>query len=101
MDTQAFVYSLPRYDIPDLKNYSLEQWEKDVKSIQPRAFDKYVLPFFMAVFALKSGNKKMSKWPRRLLFSSAIYMFYKNYTIYKESLDKLRSQFNASKSTAI
>lgn len=97
MDTQTLIDSLPQYEMPDLANYSVEQFEQDIQNVQPRTFDTWVLPFFLAVYALKSGNKKMGKWPRRILFSAGIYMFYRNYSVYKESIDKIRGRLYAEK----
>jgi len=62
--------------------YSLDQFQKDIESVKPRAFDMYVLPPFMALYAWKS--KGMPKIARRMLFTAAIYMFYRNFTSYKE-----------------
>jgi hypothetical protein len=62
--------------------YSIDQFSKDIESVKPRAFDIYVLPPFMAFYAWKS--KGMPKIARRMLFTAAVYMFYRSYSSYKE-----------------
>lgn len=68
--------------------YSLEQFEQDIQKIKPRFFDTYILPAFMLWFAIYS-KKSMNRWPRRVLFTSGIYMLYRNYADYKKMYNQL------------
>lgn len=70
--------------------YSIQQFEKDIQKIEPRFFDKYILPGFMLWYAYTS--KKMGKIPRRILFTSGIYMFYRQYSEYKKAVQFLRER---------
>ncbi len=75
--------------------YSLEQFEADVQNFKPRIFDTYILPGFMMFYAWKS--KQMRKVARRILFTSGIYMMYRNYAAYKEALVKMQQALSAVK----
>lgn len=67
--------------------YSLNQFEKDVESIKPRAFDTYIIPLFLMGYAYKSKGMKLSA--RRILFIAGMYSGYRNYARYKEALRQL------------
>lgn len=78
--------------------YSMEQFERDVKNFKPRTFDTYILPGFMMLYAFKS--KQMRKTARRILFTSGIYMMYRNYTEYKNALVKMKQALSVAKGEA-
>lgn len=78
--------------------YSLEQFEKDVQNFKPRVFDTYILPGFLMVYAVKS--KEMRKSARRILFTSSIYMMYRNYAEYKRALTGMQNALRAAKGGA-
>lgn len=69
--------------------YSVEQFEADVGNFKPRIFDTYILPAFMLYYAWKS--KGMRRTARRILFTSGIYMMYRNYTEYKTALANMQA----------
>ena len=69
--------------------YSEEQFEADTKNIKPRIFDTYILPGFMMYYAWKS--KEMRKTARRILFTSGLYMMYRNYSEYKKAFANLQT----------
>lgn len=75
--------------------YSLEQFEKDVQNFKPRVFDTYILPGFLMLYAYKS--KDMRRTARRILFTSGIYMMYRNYAAYKTGLEKMKQALAAAK----
>ena len=79
-------------------DYSFEQFEKDMENMQPRFFDKYILPGFLLWFAY-SSKKDMGRWPRRILFTSGIYMFYRNYKYLKEGSAKIVAKVNEMKTS--
>lgn len=68
--------------------YSLEKFEQDIQRIQPRFFDTYILPGFMIWYAVTSKQGK-GRWTRRMLFTSGIYMLYRNYSEIKKGIIKL------------
>jgi hypothetical protein len=65
--------------------YSLEQFEADLLKMKPRAFDTYILPLFLAGYAIQSKNA-MGRWPRRILFLAGVYMGMRNYAQYKQAV---------------
>lgn len=73
--------------------YSIEQFEKDVENFKPRVFDTYILPGFLMVYAVKS--KEMRRAARRILFTSGIYMMYRNYAEYKRALSGMQNALAA------
>ena len=64
--------------------YSLKQFESEIANLQPRPFDIYILPVFLAGFAIKA-KKPMGKLARRMLFGAGVYMLYRNYSHYKKA----------------
>lgn len=68
--------------------YSLNQFEQDVQNFRPRLFDTYILPGFILYYAYKS--KGMRRNARRILFTSGIYMMYRNYSEYKKAAVKMQ-----------
>lgn len=84
--------------MPDLSNYSLEQFGRDIESVKPRAMDTYVLPVFLIAFAVKSGKKPMGKISRRILFGAGIYMFYRNFVSYKQAAIRVKEVVSAMQS---
>jgi hypothetical protein len=78
--------------------YSLEQFEQDVQGFKPRVFDTYILPAFMMYYAVKS--KGMRKVARRILFTSGIYMMYRNYSEYKKAFAKMQAALSVAKGEA-
>lgn len=75
--------------------YSLEQFEADVQNFKPRTFDTYILPGFLMIYAFKS--KQMKKTARRILFTSGIYMMYRNYSEYKNAIIKMQQALAVAK----
>lgn len=75
--------------------YTAQDFEKDIQNVKPRIFDTYILPAFMVGYAVKS--KGMPKTARRILFTAAVYMTYRNYSIYKKQFLALRARFDAAK----
>jgi hypothetical protein len=65
--------------------YNLEKLEADIQRMQPRAFDTWVLPGFIMLYAYKS-RKGMSVKVRRVLFIAGVYMAYHNYARYKQAM---------------
>ena len=82
LERGEFVETHGSASLPDISNYSLQQFESDIQGFQPRAFDRYVLPAFMMYFAWKA--KGMGRLARRMLFVSGIYMAYRSYAEYKK-----------------
>lgn len=76
-------------DAPAAPLYSMEQFEQDVQNFKPRVFDTYILPAFMMYYAYASRD--MRRMARRILFTSGIYMMYRNYAAYKEGVEKMRA----------
>lgn len=74
-------------------NYSLERFERDVKRFKPRFFDTYLLPGFLIFYAVRSKTP-MRKTARRILFTSGVYMFYRNYSEYKRAIIALREKIS-------
>ena len=74
--------------------YNLKKFESDIEAIQPRFLDVYVLPPFLMLAAYKA-KKPLSKMARRIMFTAGIYMFYRNYSRYKQALIKARELVNA------
>lgn len=64
--------------------YSFEQFEQDVQQVRPRAFDTYILPAFLIFFSMRS-KRPMGKLARRILFTSGVYMAYRNYAEYRKA----------------
>lgn len=62
--------------------YTITDFERDVKAIQPRTFDTYILPIFLMGYAYKSKKMKLSA--RRALFIAGIYSGYRSYAKYKK-----------------
>ena len=69
-------------------SYSFEQFEKEIMTTRPRPFDTYILPLFMAGYAIKSNCMKVSA--RRILCIAGIYTGYRNYSEYKKILARVR-----------
>ncbi|MHC4620007.1 MAG: hypothetical protein ACYTEQ_19855 [Planctomycetota bacterium] len=82
-------------DQPPALPYSMEQFEQDVQAFKPRIFDTYILPGFLMIYAYKS--KEMRKTARRILFTSGIYMMYRNWMEYKTALGKLQAALSLAK----
>lgn len=78
--------------------YTLKDFEEDIERIKPRAFDTWILPAFLAGYAIKSRG--MPKTARRILFSSAIYMSYRNYSVYKKQFLALRQKLSQEEPNA-
>ena len=74
--------------------YSLDQFQQDIKAIRPRPFDTYVLPAFLIYFAMKS-KAGMGRWSRRVLFTSGVYMVYRNYSEYQRLYVALKARLDA------
>lgn len=70
--------------------YTPADFEADIQKIRPRFFDTWVLPVFVAGYAVKS--KGMGRMARRMLFSSGIYMAYRNYAEYKKKFAALAAK---------
>lgn len=83
-------------DIP----YSFRQFEADMSKMQPRFFDTYLLPAFLMYFAWRSKSG-MTRWPRRILFTSGIYMFYRNYEKFKNIIPTIKKQISPLIQTAM
>lgn len=81
----------------DAPLYSVEQFEQDIENFKPRTFDTFILPGFLMFYAVKS--KEMKKTARRILFTSGIYMMYRNYSEYKRMLAQLQATLAAKKET--
>jgi len=79
----------------DAPVYSMEQFEQDVQSFKPRVFDTYILPGFMMYYAWRS--KQMRKVARRILFTSGLYMMYRNYSEYKKAFVKMQQALAVAK----
>lgn len=75
--------------------YSEEQFEADTQKLKPRIFDTYILPGFMMYYAWRS--KDMRKTARRILFTSGLYMMYRNYSEYKKAFVKLQEALALTK----
>ena len=76
--------------MPDLANYSADQFIADMATVKPRVFENYIMPFFLVAFAIRAGTKKpLGKLARRMLFTSGVYMFYRNFANYKAATDRL------------
>jgi len=71
--------------------YTLEQFDRDMETVQPRAFDTYVLPAFLMFYAIRSKNA-MGRWPRRILFTSGVYMLYRNWSQIKGLMSQIRER---------
>jgi hypothetical protein len=82
-------------DLPPTLLYSMEQFEKDVQAFRPRIFDTYILPGFLMFYAYKS--KDMRRMARRILFTSGIYMMYRNWSEYKMALGRLQTALSLAK----
>lgn len=74
--------------------YNLKKFEADIEAIQPRFVDVYVLPPFLMLAAYKAKGP-LSRTARRILFTAGIYMFYRNYSRYKQALLKARDLVTA------
>ena len=79
----------------DAPVYSVEQLEADVQNVKPRIFDTYILPGFMMYYAWRSRD--MRKVARRILFTSGMYMMYRNYSEYKKIFTQLQQTLMAAK----
>ena len=71
--------------------YSIEQFELDLERFKPRFFDTYLLPAFLLFYAMRSKTA-MGKTARRILFTSGVYMFYRNYAEYKRVVIALQQK---------
>ncbi len=71
--------------------YSVEQFEADISEMKPRPFDTYILPAFLILYAVRSKNA-MGRWMRRILFTSGIFMAYRNWSEYKALVANMRQQ---------
>lgn len=76
--------------------YSKEQFLADAQRLKPRVFDTYILPLFLAGYAIKS--KEMGKTARRILFISGVYMTYRNIAEYRKSYSALKDFVSSGKS---
>lgn len=74
--------------------YDLKKFEADIEAIKPRFVDVYVLPPFLMLAAYKAKSP-LSKVARRIMFTAGIYMFYRNYSRYKQALLKVRGLVTA------
>lgn len=74
----------------------IQQLENDIINFEARPFDIYILPAFMAFYAMRS-KKGMSKLARRILFTSAVYMAYRSYGQYKEALEGMKKYLESLK----
>jgi hypothetical protein len=70
-------------------DYSITQFEQDISSVQPRFADIYIVPAIAILAAMKSGEKPLGRWTRRVLFSAGVYMLMRNYMTYKNTLKKI------------
>jgi len=78
--------------------YSVDKFEADMQNFKPRIFDTYILPGFMMYYAWQS--KGMRKVARRMLFTSGVYMMYRNYSEYKKAFAQLQQAIAAEKGLA-
>lgn len=76
----------------------IQKIEQDIMNFQARPFDIYILPAFVILYSIKSKTG-MSRLARRILFTSGVYMGFRNYSEYKKALagmsaylEQLRSQ---------
>lgn len=76
-------------------NYSFETFEQDIQRFKPRFFDTYLLPAFLVFYAMRS-KKGMGRNARRILFTSGIYMFYRNYSEYKKAVTLLKEKISVN-----
>ena len=95
-ELQELAQTMP---MPDLANYSPEQFVADIGSIKPRVFDSYIMPFFLIAFAIRSGSKKpLGKIARRMLFTAGVYTFYRNFANYQGAVQRLTQYFKPQES---
>jgi hypothetical protein len=78
----------------------LGQFARDLEGFQPRAFDTYVLPAFLVLYAVRSKNA-VGRWPRRILFTAGLYMFYRNFTEYRELIASIRENITQAQKGAV
>lgn len=78
----------------------LGQFSRDLEAFQPRAFDTYVLPAFIVLYAMRS-KRGMGRWPRRILFTAGVYMFYRNFTEYRELIAGLHERISQAQEEAV
>ena len=71
----------------ELQDYTFEQLDADIEKVKPRFFDTYVLSPFLIWYSIQS--KGMGKNVRRILFTSGVYIAYRNYANYKTALANL------------
>ena len=71
--------------------YSVSQFKEDIATMKPRPFDTYILPAFLVMYAMRSKNP-MGRWMRRILFTSGVFMFYRNWTEYKALVEHMKTQ---------
>ena len=79
--------------------YSLEQFEADTENMKPRFFDNYILAPFMVWYGM-SSKTPMGRWPRRLLFTSGVYMVMRNLKQYREGVASLQARLASAQSTS-
>lgn len=80
--------TLSPFQLP--KGYSMEQFQNDLDRVGKRPFDTYLLAPFIMWFAW-SSKTGMGRWTRRMLFTSGLYMFYRNVRTYREAYEKARA----------
>lgn len=81
-------------------NYSIEQFESDIRRMKPRFFDTYLLPAFLVFYAMRSKNA-MGKNARRILFTSGVYMAMRNYNEYKKAVLALREKIESQQQEVV
>jgi len=74
---------------------ALSGLERDIENVKPRVFDTYVLPAFLVAFAMKA-KRPMGRSARRILFTSGVYLFYRNYAQYKALVKQIRDTLQQS-----
>lgn len=76
--------------------YNIEKFEREIGEVRPRIFDTWILPGFIMLYAYKSKSPMKIK-ARRILFISGVYMTYRNYSVYKEAVQKILSKMKEPK----
>lgn len=65
--------------------------ESDLRSLQPRFADVWIVPGAMIALAVLSGKPgfstgRWSRWLRRAVFVGGVYIIYRNYDVYKRTI---------------
>jgi hypothetical protein len=84
-DTSAIM------DIEGYKSEPLAAFGRDVERIGPRPFDIYILPPFLVAYAVLS-KRPMGRVARRILFTAGIYMGYRNWSKYRETIEIIKKK---------